>query len=141
MNWGTKIVIGMALARTAVVSAGIYMVSHDTDSLEDSNYYEDGLHYDTAYAKKENILAHHAKAEVSLSKDSLTIRFTKESNVGILTLRRPSDRSLDKNIAFQTQDDTYQISTRDLHKGIWQMQLDWKSEGIDYLQEQQVYIQ
>ena len=131
----------MAIAMTAIVSAGIYMVSHDTDSLEDSNYYEDGLHYDTAYVKKENTLQDNAKATISLLSDSLSIQFVKEINIGVLTLRRPSDRALDKNIAFHTQNNIYRISTRDLQKGVWQVQLDWKCEGVDYLQEQQLYIQ
>lgn len=46
MNWGTTIIIALALFMTLIVSFGIYMVSQDTDSLVAEDYYERGLNYD-----------------------------------------------------------------------------------------------
>jgi len=46
MNWGTKIILALALFMTLIVSFGVYMVSHDTDSLVAEDYYERGLNYD-----------------------------------------------------------------------------------------------
>ena len=46
MNWGLKIVIGLATFIVFIVSMGIYMVSKDTDSLVDNDYYEKSLSYD-----------------------------------------------------------------------------------------------
>ena len=46
MNWGTKIVVALALFIALIVSFGIYMVSSDTDSLVAEDYYERGLNYD-----------------------------------------------------------------------------------------------
>lgn len=46
MNWGTKIVIALALFMALIVSFGVYMVSRDTDSLVAEDYYERGLNYD-----------------------------------------------------------------------------------------------
>jgi len=46
MNWGTKIVIALALFIALIVSFGVYMVSQDTDSLVAEDYYERGLNYD-----------------------------------------------------------------------------------------------
>ncbi|WP_188747837.1 FixH family protein [Parapedobacter defluvii] len=46
MNWGTKIVITLALFIALIVSFGVYMVSKDTDSLVAEDYYERGLNYD-----------------------------------------------------------------------------------------------
>ena len=46
MNWGTKIIVVLALFIALIVSFGIYMVSSDTDSLVAEDYYECGLNYD-----------------------------------------------------------------------------------------------
>lgn len=46
MNWGTKIIVALALFIALIVSFGIYMVSSDTDSLVAEDYYERGLNYD-----------------------------------------------------------------------------------------------
>lgn len=46
MNWGTKIVVALALFMALMVTFGIYMVSSDTDSLVAEDYYERGLNYD-----------------------------------------------------------------------------------------------
>lgn len=46
MNWGTKIVITLALFIALIVSFGVFMVSKDTDSLVAEDYYERGLNYD-----------------------------------------------------------------------------------------------
>ena len=54
MNWGTKIFLTLAVFMLCIVGAGIYMVSHDSDSLEEDDYYEQGLNYDQAYEKKQN---------------------------------------------------------------------------------------
>lgn len=46
MNWGIKIILALALFMVLIVSFGIYMVNHDTDSLVAEDYYERGLNYD-----------------------------------------------------------------------------------------------
>ncbi len=46
MNWGTKIVIALALFIILIASFGIYMVTQDSDSLIYEDYYERGLNYD-----------------------------------------------------------------------------------------------
>lgn len=46
MNWGTKIVIALALFIVLITTFGVYMVSTDTDSLVAEDYYERGLQYD-----------------------------------------------------------------------------------------------
>lgn len=139
MNWGTKIVIGMGIAMAAVVTAGVYMVSHDTDSLEDVDYYEKGLRYDEVYQQKENVTLDHAKARVSIQKGDLKISFNSEHNEGTLRLLRPSDRSLDKKFRFSALR-IYELPLHDLKSGAWRLELEWKHDGKHYLQDEKFYI-
>lgn len=141
MNWGTKIVIGMAIAMSAVVFAGVYMVSHDTDTLEENDYYEKGLSYEVAYKKKENVTRDRTKVDISIVRDSLYITFAQHANEGTLYLKRPSDRTLDQKIQFTTANLNYhKVPIHKLPKGVWHIQLEWEHVGIPYLQEQDIYI-
>lgn len=140
MNWGIKIVIGMISAMSAIVFAGVYMVSHNTDTLEETDYYEKGLSYDVDYAKKENVNLMNEKPIVEISKGMLVIRFKTAVNKGMLTLRRPSDQSLDKQIPIVTSEYTYTLPLTTLKRGQWEMRLDWQNEGKSFLQEERIYI-
>lgn len=140
MNWGFKIVIGMALAMTSIVATGIYMVSKDTDTLEEGDYYEKGLSYDDEYAKKENVLVHHSKPAIKLLNDSLIINFRHEKNSGMISFRRPSDRRMDKKAPFTTTASLYTMPVNSLNKGVWRLRLEWESAGITYLQDEELYI-
>ncbi|GAA4794705.1 hypothetical protein GCM10023231_23900 [Olivibacter ginsenosidimutans] len=139
MNWGTKIIIGMGIAMTLVVTAGIYMVSHDTDSLEDVDYYEKGLRYDEVYQQKENVTRDHAKAHVSIQKGDLKIVFNNEHNEGTLRLLRPSDRSLDRKFRFSALR-TYEVPIHHLKPGAWRLELEWQHKGKHYLQDEVFYV-
>ncbi|WP_028296936.1 FixH family protein [Olivibacter sitiensis] len=140
MNWGTSIVIGMAIAMTAIVSAGIYMVSHDTDSLEESDYYENGLNYDQDYNQKEQAVQAHAVPVVSLLNDSLKIRFQSAGNKGQVFLKRPSDKSMDMTLPFDITKNEYQIPLGALKNGAWHIRINWKNNKKDYLFEEELYV-
>ena len=70
MNWGTKIFLILAVFMLCIVAAGFYMVTQDTDSLEEDDYYEQGLNYDQAYEKKQNVLSMKEMPTVALRKGS-----------------------------------------------------------------------
>ncbi len=141
MNWGLRIVIGMGLAMTAVVATGIYMVSKDSDTLEENDYYERGMQYEAEYEKKENVVRDHSKATVLMNQDSLIFHFTGAENKGIIYLKRPSDRNMDKTLPFVTSTSYYQISRNQLHTGAWQIRIEWQHDGRNYLQDEHLFLQ
>lgn len=140
MNWGTSIVIGMAMAMTAVVSAGIYMVSHDTDSLEENDYYENSLKYDQDYNQKGQTLQANAVPTITLSDDSLKIRFRSAGNKGRVLLKRPSDNSMDMTLPFEITRNEYNIPLDALKNGAWHLRINWKNDKEDYLYEKELYL-
>jgi len=129
----------MAIAMTAVVCTGVYMVNKDTDSLEETNYYEKGLNYDEEYQRKENVALHQNKAQVFRQDDSLVVNFSKKYNKVVLSLKRPSDETLDRKLSFSTVR-SYKIPINDLKKGIWHVRLEWENGGLNYLQDENIYI-
>ncbi len=130
----------MAIAMSSVVFAGIYMVSHDSDALEEPDYYEKGLSYDVDYNQKENVGLLDEKPFIGLSHDTLTIRFKRTSNKGMLVLRRPSDQSLDQHFAVETDGYTYTLPLSGLKKGQWEVHLNWENQGKHFLEEEKIYI-
>ncbi|MEJ5090654.1 hypothetical protein GEO21_11480 [Sphingobacterium faecium] len=140
MNWGNKIFLSLGVFMLCIVSAGIYMVSHDTDTLEDTDYYEQGLNYDQVYNKKENVVTYQAKPIVKISQDTLYIEFVHVANKGNLIFKRPSDSSIDLQLPFETNSTLYQLPISSLKKGTWNLEIIWKSGGLDFLTDQQLHL-
>ncbi|MGI4729762.1 MAG: FixH family protein, partial [Janthinobacterium lividum] len=76
MNWGTKLVIGMAVFMAFIIGLGLMMVTSKSDDLVDANYYENGLKYDRDYNRKEQVLKDHAQPEININPESLILKFT-----------------------------------------------------------------
>lgn len=140
MNWGMRIVIGMAIAMSSIVAVGIYMVNQDTDTLEETDYYEKGLDYERVYEKKENLVRYQRKVTLNVVRDSLVLSFAEENNKGVVDFIRSSNRSLDRRVHFITSKSVYRLPIKDLKKGVWHIKLDWESQQRPYLQEEQLYL-
>lgn len=123
---------------SCIVAAGIYMVSRDSDSLEDDDYYEQGLNYDQAYEKKQNVLTMQESPRIEIKKDTLYIHFVSKINKGKLLFRKPSDSRLDKELPFQTTNNLFVLPISTFDRGMWNLYIDWKSVGKDFLFEEHI---
>lgn len=140
MNWGMKIVLGMAAFMIFIISAGIYMVAHDSDSLIDDDYYEKGLAYDDTYVKKQNLLDDAAKPQVKIDRDTLSIIFKSEKNKGDLFFKRPSDGKLDLKVPFYTNTNVFKLPISTFSKGNWTLELNWEHERKSYFDTQSLFL-
>jgi len=138
MNWGTKIFLSLAVFMLCIVGAGLYMVSHNSDSLEEDDYYEQGLNYDQAYEKKQNVLNMKETPTIELRKDTLYIHFVSKVNRGKLLFRKPSDNNLDKELPFQTTGNLFTLPISSFDKGKWHWYVDWENAGKDFLFEEHI---
>lgn len=139
MNWGYKIVFGLGGFILFIVGLAVYMVSQNTDTLEDDDYYERGLNYDETYRKKENLSRNHAKPTIRINQDTLLIQFIAADNKGHLHFKRPDDNKLDISLPFATQGDLFKLPLTTFKKGNWNLEIDWVSAGDSYLIDQHVY--
>lgn len=140
MNWGTKIFLSLGVFMFCIIGAGIYMVSHDTDTLEDTDYYEQGLNYDQVYNKKSNVVKHHVEPVIKVNQDTLYIQFANVANSGNLIFKRPSDRNIDLQLPFETKTGLYQLPISTLKKGAWNLEIVWKSGGLEFLADHQLHL-
>ncbi len=140
MSWGIKIIIGLGTFMLFIISAGLYMVVKNTDSLEESDYYEKSLTYDQVYAEKQNLLKDHAEPTVQVLADTLCLQFKEAHNHGVLKFKRPADSSMDVTWPFATTDGSYKIAIESFEKGNWQLEISWKNGHTSYLSDHSLYF-
>ena len=141
MNWGLKIVVGLATFMLFIVGAGVYMITQDSDSLLDEDYYEKGLVYDEVYARKQHLVDDHAKPDVQLQQDTLTIVFTSSGNKGYLSFKRPSDSRQDKKVPLYTATEVFKLPINSFAKGSWLLEISWENNQRTYIDTRTVYMQ
>ncbi|MBD1423105.1 FixH family protein [Sphingobacterium chuzhouense] len=140
MNWGLKIVLGLGAFIIFIVSAGIYMVTKNTDTLEDEDYYEKSLSYDEVYQRKQNLLDDHARPTVNVRNDTLYITFSKPHNRGDLIFKRPSDSMLDITLPFVTEGQDYRLPVSSFTKGSWRLEISWEQGETLYTSDHNLYL-
>ena len=141
MNWGYKIALGLGAFIIFIIGAGIYMVSHDSDTLVESDYYEKGLNYDETFHKKENLLNDHAKPTIHVLHDTLLIQFSSKVNKGSLNFKRLDDKNQDKQLPFYTDTDQFKFPTSSFKKGNWNLEIDWVNSDKLYISDHSVFIE
>lgn len=140
MNWGTKLALGLATFMTFIVVLGILMIRSNDDALVDKDYYEKGINYNKDYDRKENVKRDHAEPLVILKEDNIVLTFSQQA-AGKVKLIRTADKKMDKLMKLQT--DTakqFLIPVAGKAKGLWKLQLEWNSNGKDYLFEKEVML-
>lgn len=140
MNWGLRIVVGLATFIVFIVGMVIYMLSKDTDSLEDRDYYEKSLVYDEVYGKKQNLVNDGAKPTVLVRSDTLVITFKKANNEGALKFKRPANDKLDQSLSFETNTEVYRLPVSGFQRGSWTLEIDWKGQGKNYISSHPVFL-
>lgn len=133
MNWGTKIVIGLAAFMSFVIVLVIRAVTSDKDDLVVKDYYEQGLNYDAEYQDKQNVTANHAAPALTLKGENLFVSFTAPAR-GQLRLMHPNDAAKDKVMKFDTgAGATTALDVRSLERINWRIRIEWVTDGKPYM--------
>lgn len=139
MNWGTKLVIGMALFMSFIITLAVLMIRSDSDDLVDTNYYEKGIEYDKDYVRKNQLIKDNAEPEISVN-DQLTIIF-KSPAMGSIRFIHPSDKTKDSTMNINSGTGLQVDFPLDgLRKGHWKIYLEWESNGKSYIFEKNIII-
>lgn len=134
MNWGTKLVLGMAAFMLFVTGMVVYMFRvHGNDSLVEEDYYEKGLDYDKEYEAKRNTLLDKAEPSVKIEASKIIIQL-KDSASYELKIINASKAKEDRSSKGATIGDANLIivDTETMNKGLWTLNLKWTSNGKNY---------
>ena len=145
INWGTGIAIFYSFF--AIVMLGLVIKSTDSPVLMvKKNYYDDDIHFQAHLDKTQN--AAHLT-------DSMTIQYVAAANtvilafphnqpapVGKVTFFRPSKTDEDRIFELKTDVSRQMfIPADDFEKGLWRIQVDWKSGEKQYYREEKITIE
>lgn len=141
MNWGTKLVIGMAVFMAFIITLGAMMIMrNDEDSLVEQNYYEKGQNYNKEFQEKQNAADDQILPTVSTSNSALTIVFPVPVKYHLIC-RRPSDADLDQTLSGATEaDGTIAIQSGSMKSGPWSLRIEYEANGKNYLFEDEIVM-
>jgi hypothetical protein len=143
MNWGTKIIIGMALFMAFIMAMAAKMVlSGAEDDLVEKNYYEKGLQYDQSYNLQSVAVSDSVVPTFEAAQDHLIISFKSAPEKYKLLCLRPSDSKLDFVYQGAALDNKKMLVSREkLKSGPWNFHLEFTINDKEYLVERQMTIQ
>lgn len=141
MNWGTKLIVAMALFMGFIITLSVRMIFSEKDDLVENNYYEKGLHYDYDYNRKKNVERDGAQPVMEFGQATVRIHF-KAPSVGTVKFAHSKDRKLDKVFRMISgEGNVVDLPLQGITPGYWYLTFQWKSSGKEYLFEKGVMIQ
>ncbi len=144
INWGTGIVIGMALFISFIMYLVINMLTdkkfdHD---LVTEEYYQKELHYQEEIDAETNAFALDENISDRRVKDGWIVEFPENLELskisGNLNFYRPSDAKLDFNIPLELTSHEIFIADKKLVEGRWNINIHWEYEEIPYLYKNEI---
>ncbi len=143
MSWGKGIIIVFILF-VGGIGVMVYKSMTKNVDLVASNYYENELKYQDQINKINNSNSLKEPLKVEVTEGGLYLQYPKEAAdvTGEIAFYRPSDARGDFKLPVKPEVGGKQfVSTVSLKKGMWKVQVNWKSGGKDYFNEEKVMIQ
>ncbi|MFD1141436.1 FixH family protein [Larkinella insperata] len=140
MNWG-KVIILVYIVFAGFIGSMVYLMCRQRVDLVRDDYYQTEL----AYQQQINRIARTAQLvqspAVRFDAGQQQLHITRADQTltnGKLTFYRPSDRRQDRLVQLQSGQKT--VSTANLAKGFWRVQLNWSENGQEFYSEDALTI-
>ncbi len=145
MSWGYKILIVYIVFITMMLGM-VYVASRQTNEMQDKNYYAKELVYQSVIDGKNNLNALSEKLSISNTSEMVTIKLPGAAiaNIteGSIYFLRPSDEKSDVRTKLIVDASGIQtIPAAKFKKGLYTVQISWKSNGKIYYNEQKYTIE
>lgn len=146
IGWGTGIVIVMAIFMSCIL---YFVIRVQSDAKYDNqmvltDYYKYEMSLENEQDKERNANALATKVEINESENGVNISFPDEFDYnrieGKISLYRPSDEKLDFEIPISLSSSNLLIPRNVLADGRWDISIDWKYEGTEYLNKEKISL-
>ena len=144
-NWGTGIVIAMALFMIFILQF-VYRVTFMDEynhQLVSEDYYKDELYYQEEIDKMNNASKLTENVTILNVENGIQINFPKEKNfskiTGIVTFQRLSNNKLDFTKSIELKNSTLFIPDSSLVSGRWDIKVDWQFNKEEYLTKKSIF--
>lgn len=144
MNWGYKILIGFSTFVIGMLCmVGVAM--KQSNEMMDDNYYEKELKFQDKIDASKNLFAVTEKLSITDSGTVVVLQLpaaTWASNtVGTIECIRSSEQKRDVKLRLQLDENGRQVLPKTLFvNGIYQLRLDWTTNGTTYFHSQELMI-
>jgi hypothetical protein len=144
LNWGHKI-LGVYLVFVAGIVYMVILSSRQKVDLVTADYYGEELRYQDRIDESGRASALSAPLQFNISQGSLSITFPKEFEgkkiSGEVQLYCPSDDNKDLHRNIEVTGNLMKIPLPEANKGEHILKVKWKSEGLAYYYEKNIFIQ
>ncbi len=144
LSWGTKIA-GLYIGFVLLMITMVIMSAYQKTELVSDDYYERELKYQDKIDGMNNANLLSAQISHTINDNALIVQFPndfKNKNVtGEIVFFRPSDKTKDFISQIRLNETFCQtIDLKDLSKGMYKMQTEWKADGKTYFNEETIVI-
>jgi hypothetical protein len=142
LNWGHKLVFFMILFMLFIVTL-VVMMSRESVSLVETNYYERGMQYENELRKHANTKGLDHKLEYDAQKRQIVFTSAMGGKVnGIAKFYRPSDSNMDFEKSFTLNEyGACTLSTDGMQVGVWRLTMEWQLNNDTLATTKDFYIQ
>lgn len=141
MNWGNSIVLVFVLFAAFILYMVVRAFQEDFD-LVTEDYYAQEIGYQKKIEQKSNL---EAGERIVLRKEDESIHFSFPKDQlpeGEIHFYHQSQKALDKRIAIKASSEMQQVvSLNKFIQGYYRINITWESDGVDYFQQEKIYIQ
>jgi hypothetical protein len=144
-GWGAGLVVAIVVFVLGILALVAIALREDVNLVHD-RYYDRGQQYGTRLRALERAQALHDPMIVRVVGEKLAMTYPHAVSpaeiTGIVTLYRPSNRSMDRTLAVGPDSGwTQSIAVGGLERGLWKVQVEWRMGGEAYYMEQPVILQ
>jgi hypothetical protein len=139
MSWGTKIAI-LYVGFVALIATMVALSMHENVDLVSADYYVQELNHQRKIDKIERTQKLKTQLTWTMRDGAIQINYPEEFRgkpvTGNIQFFRPSDASLDRSMPIKADSSGMQtVSTLNLKKGVYLIQIHWESEKSSYYNE------
>ncbi len=141
MDWGKGILLTIIGFVALIMTLVVISVRMDGIELVTENYYQAEINYQDRIDQESSALRLDRKVITYHSIDKNLVLDLPDGTIGKLQLFRPSDATLDREIAVNVLDSSRtSVSLNDLKPGYWKVQLSWTEAGKNYYEEKKITL-
>ena len=143
LSWGTKLGIGASIY---VIGVLIFVGFSTTQkiNLVSKDYYPKEVKYQEQINKIKNAQQMPTSILIEQVGENIEVKFPKEMHSGVegnIVLYRPADYESDMKYQIALNDSgVHTLSTNNLLKGRYTVQIDWKHNEVAYYKEEAIYL-
>ena len=141
MDWGKGILLTIIGFVALIMTLVVISVRMDGIELVTENYYQAEINYQDRIDQESSALRLDRTVITYHSIDKNLVLDLPSGTNGKLQLFRPSDATLDREIAVTALDSNLtSVSLKDLKSGYWKVQLSWIEAGKNYYEEKKITL-